>query len=337
MIRLPGDTHFQTVAQHSVHPTGGSRRVFGQFARLGVGSGKMELPHPAHQRVTQTVGQFLANRDMKNQTLIASVIAILIVSCVPAKPSAPTQTSTMLETTPTPTPIIITPINTASPIPTPTFLPLLTPTATNTQRPFLISYTYYSDGGDDLSTCLQGVARPLFILYEDGELIVLRNGYKHTTLSQNEINVLLNNIEATGLFERSEKEYSEGRDELMINGKRYYLAFDTPHSDPLWKVFDIVINFQPENLSRYTPENLLLEIYQIDELKSIERFFPQPTPDIQNWKKSPLHEFGEVWQTISGENVPKVIDQFNNFPDFRIFQEGNKYYVASICGSFPFP
>ena len=42
-------------AQHSVHPTGGSRRVFWQFAWLEVGSVKMALPRPAHPRVTQAV------------------------------------------------------------------------------------------------------------------------------------------------------------------------------------------------------------------------------------------------------------------------------------------
>ena len=44
-------------AQHSVHPTGGSLRVFGQFAWLEVGSGKMALSHLAHQRVTRAVGR----------------------------------------------------------------------------------------------------------------------------------------------------------------------------------------------------------------------------------------------------------------------------------------
>jgi len=38
-----------------VHPTGGSRRVFRQFVWLGVGSVKMALSRPTHQRVTQTV------------------------------------------------------------------------------------------------------------------------------------------------------------------------------------------------------------------------------------------------------------------------------------------
>jgi len=37
------------------HPTGGSLRVFKQFVWLEAGSGKMALPRPAHQRVTQAV------------------------------------------------------------------------------------------------------------------------------------------------------------------------------------------------------------------------------------------------------------------------------------------
>jgi hypothetical protein len=42
-------------AQHSVHPTGGSLCVFRQFLWLEVGSVKMALSRPAHQRVTQAV------------------------------------------------------------------------------------------------------------------------------------------------------------------------------------------------------------------------------------------------------------------------------------------
>jgi hypothetical protein len=55
-------------AQHSVHPIpdkdrrghgGGSLRVFKRFVWLGVGSGKMTLSRPAHQRVTRTVRRFI--------------------------------------------------------------------------------------------------------------------------------------------------------------------------------------------------------------------------------------------------------------------------------------
>jgi hypothetical protein len=45
-------------AQHSVHPTGGSLRVFRQFVWLGVGSGKVASSRPTHPRVTLTVRHF---------------------------------------------------------------------------------------------------------------------------------------------------------------------------------------------------------------------------------------------------------------------------------------
>jgi hypothetical protein len=47
-------------AQHSVHPTGGSLRVFKHFAWLEVDSVKMAFSRPAHQPVTPAVGRFIA-------------------------------------------------------------------------------------------------------------------------------------------------------------------------------------------------------------------------------------------------------------------------------------
>jgi hypothetical protein len=44
-------------AQQSVHPTGGSRRVFRQVAWLKLGSVKAASSRPTHQRVTHTVRQ----------------------------------------------------------------------------------------------------------------------------------------------------------------------------------------------------------------------------------------------------------------------------------------
>jgi hypothetical protein len=49
---------YSHAAQHSVHPTGGSLRVFKQFAWLKVGSVKMAFSRPTHQRVTQAVGHY---------------------------------------------------------------------------------------------------------------------------------------------------------------------------------------------------------------------------------------------------------------------------------------
>ena len=50
---------FREAAQQGVHPTGGSLRVFRQFAWLEAGSVKMVLPRPTHQRVTHTVGRLV--------------------------------------------------------------------------------------------------------------------------------------------------------------------------------------------------------------------------------------------------------------------------------------
>ncbi len=46
-----------------MHPTGGSRRVFRQLLWLEVGSGKVVFSRPTHQRVTQTVGTLVANKN----------------------------------------------------------------------------------------------------------------------------------------------------------------------------------------------------------------------------------------------------------------------------------
>jgi len=61
-------------AQHSVHPTGGSLRVFRQFAWLEADSGKAALSRLAHPRVTLAVGQPRA----KVWSLFFIVLALLL-------------------------------------------------------------------------------------------------------------------------------------------------------------------------------------------------------------------------------------------------------------------
>jgi len=56
-IELLQTTFRKRAAQHSVHPTSGSRRVFKQFAWLEAGSVKVAFSHPAQPPVTQTVGR----------------------------------------------------------------------------------------------------------------------------------------------------------------------------------------------------------------------------------------------------------------------------------------
>ena len=55
-----------------MHPTGGSRRVFQQFSWLEVGSGKVTLSHPTHQRVTRAVRRVQESIKMKKNSVTDS-------------------------------------------------------------------------------------------------------------------------------------------------------------------------------------------------------------------------------------------------------------------------
>ena len=55
---LSRPAHQRVTHTVSVHPTGGTLRVFKRFSRLEVGSVKMALSHPTHQRVTQAVRRY---------------------------------------------------------------------------------------------------------------------------------------------------------------------------------------------------------------------------------------------------------------------------------------
>ena len=67
----------QGAAQQGVHPTGGSRRVFGQFGWLEAGSGKVVFSRPAHQRVTPAVRR-LSIADNKNCKLVREDVIVLL-------------------------------------------------------------------------------------------------------------------------------------------------------------------------------------------------------------------------------------------------------------------
>ena len=59
---LTNESSKSRACQHSVHPTGGSLRVFGQFSWLRVDSVKMAWSRPAHQPVTQAVRCYIQSQ-----------------------------------------------------------------------------------------------------------------------------------------------------------------------------------------------------------------------------------------------------------------------------------
>ncbi len=103
-------------SQQSVHLTLGilwqSKAVFYALAFFQLDG--FAVPAPA--QVTQTVRRFPANRDMKTKTLLAVILAIVLVSCTPASISTPTETPVPTSTI-TSTPVPPTPTTTPTPMP----------------------------------------------------------------------------------------------------------------------------------------------------------------------------------------------------------------------------
>ena len=223
----------------------------------------------------------------------------------------------------------------------PTLASLPTTTATNTPKPFLIAYSYGSDGGDEFVRCIQeATGNPTFILYQDGVLIRKRQPYYlQSQLAQSEIDKLMDKVTKTGLFQEDDGKYQEGSSALVINGKTYFIAYDLPETDPLRKALEIILTFQPSNATQFIPQSLILMIFSAVELDDIViSWLADPNPVFQSWQQSPLVRFKEGWFTITGEDVPIVIEQFPGFPGFRVYQDDNskRFYVAAICTIYPY-
>lgn len=204
------------------------------------------------------------------------------------------------------------------------------------EKEVLISYTIYVDGGDELINCLKGYGQPNFILYDDGQLVVYRNGqYFETTLPQDEVNSLLENIESTGVLSLGKVEI-EGFDQLIVQGKVYHFPRPNFPNKSIEQTVNIINQFQPSNLKPYKPKNLLLWIYPVESLKPFEDVLPKPIPQAKNWSSEldPLSEFHVGFRDVFGETVPRIIKQFDGFPDYQIFKERDILYVTAICARF---
>ena len=220
------------------------------------------------------------------------------------------------------------------------FLASCTPIATDSvssDKSALISYTNGVDGGDELVNCLEGSSQPNFILYGNGHLVVYKNRqYWETSLTQQEIDSLLAEIEDTGIM-RLGKVEEEGFDELILKGNAYHFSRHNFPNKPVEQTIGIINEYQPPNLKPYIPENLLLWVYPVESLKSFEEFLPKPVPQTREWSTEldPLSKIGVGWINIHGERLPGIMKQFNSFPDYQIFKEGSTTFVTAICADFP--
>lgn len=272
---------------------------------------------------------------MKTKTLITTLIIIsILVSCAPV--ATETQTSTAIITA-----VHTTPTDTPAPIPTATPQSLPSETPTPVPSPVLISYTLWVDGGDELVNCVSGSNQPVFILYSDGELIIFRNNqYWHSILSQDEIDSLITQVSETGLVQTTEPENESlvTFRVLTFKGRTFSPPGVSYETSPFKKTVDILSQYDPEDLESYVPPKLTLWIYRIARIAPFEEYLPTPIPTTKDWsgEPKPLVEYGDGYHSISGDAIPKIMAQFDGFPDYQIFSEGKLLYITAICSDIPF-
>ena len=203
-------------------------------------------------------------------------------------------------------------------------------------KSILISYTIYADCGDELLNCLKGYSQPKFILYDNGHLVIYRNGqYLETFLGQEEISSLLGKIEKTKILQLGKVE-EEGFDQLIVKGNVYHFPRPNFPNKALEQTVEIINQFQPSNTGPYIPENLLLWIHPIESVVELEEYLPKPIPQIKEWSTEivPLSEIGIGFTNIDRESLSKIVKQFDGFPSYQLFMEGNGLYIAAVCANF---
>lgn len=226
-------------------------------------------------------------------------------------------------------PIELTPMITSLPSEIPTSRPV-TITPTFDPNEVLVSYTQYSDGGDEIKKCVSVTGWPQFLLYANGQLIIYRDAqYWESILSQSEISLLLKKIENTGILNLG-KVKEDGWEELIVKGRRYYSSAETAIGETL----EIIEHFDPESRKSYVPERLHWRVFPVDNPDFLKDGLPEPVPPTRKWIKGSgakaLSEYG-LFQELKGQEMLSIMAQFDHFPAYQVFEENELLYITAIC------
>jgi hypothetical protein len=312
---------------------------------------------------------------------------VFIVACTPIMPSpTPISNGGVLIATKTvsvPTaPTVFLPLSTLTPpctptasptapylTSTPTHTPIASPTVTATYTPNpaeTILISYYQSGTDGWpdwpDDCLLWLWRYQLVIYEDGHLIVhTKQGIFEKSLSSQEMDKLLRQIEATGFFRSSIETDQMGRDliyttpishfgeggstrTLMVKGKHVsiYDSLNDYVMEPVKEVDQIISNYRPTGMKRYVPEELWLEVIDVtaSDLNHLNYpFVVKPSPTIMPWSAElpTLAELADLHDVavFRGAEVPPLLITFPSFPMVRLFSEHGREYSVVACPILP--
>ena len=307
-----------------MHPTGGSLRVFRQFAWLGVGSVKMALSRPAHQRVTPAVGRLRVNVTLNK--IRASFLLLLLLPILVGCKLTTIQKS----------------IESSSP-------------TSVLENSILISYEH--DGNDSIdrfTACLIGLNTLSFVLYSNGRVVLFDGSqFMETTISQAEIEKLLADIEATEFFSvkgngdefvspppaasfvGSSVEIITVKEKTFVitAGEYEYLV------EPIKETIQLVRKYKPQRLTPYVPEKLYVWVYPIQDA-ALTNYDPTPTPPRLEWsyESFPLDTLvftpNDPSKIISDKHLQFLMQEVKTVPAYRIVQQNGQGYLIMTCPVF---
>ena len=215
---------------------------------------------------------------MKKFLLLSVVICIVFISC------------SRQNATPSISPSVIPQLSsTEIPQPTNTLLVTVSPTETNTPLPnyspkqviFIYEERGYHSNYDYFFYLPSSPSYPNFVIYSDGQLIIIGEKYKQKSLSPDEIEQLLSKLDSLGFYslesnqqhDQTDTLYSFGNNyERIYDGLRYCISINTdnPKSlcvhEPQMKyvipkmknIIQYLDEYEPTELKPYYPDRILV-------------------------------------------------------------------------------
>ena len=251
-------------------------------------------------------------------------------------------------------------LQTASATPFPTRLPTNTPTLEPTlpplpmpENPILISRTNYSgDGVDEFTSCLRSLDTYDFVLYQNGRLIISDGKYQETILSQETIDKLMSEIEATGIYSLTgdDDQYVENAptplpggwswgSRITVKGTSISLRGDISPSyevDAVQKTKLLIYNLETPALKPYNPDSVRTYVVVIDN-PSFDIYDPQPSRPLLHWSRENLQLdslAAEFVNILSGDPLHFLMEQIQAIPSLRMVEQEGNYYLVAACPYF---
>jgi len=296
------------------------------------------------------------------------LVVFILISCSSSVPTAQPTSKISLTTT-----IQVSSTKTPNPTKKPTLEPTHTPTYTPTPWIIIPSYQtkqvilkYTRHGGalgspDYLFGVLLGYGRETIslVLYSDGQIIIEKylSPILSKTLSQDEINNLLLQLDKKGFYSVETNQKHDVTDHLYNFGDQYQegppgvyscLSVNSTSSrkvciyepyrkfliSPMKELFQFIDDYTPSNMTLYQPDRILLFVSKGQGLYN--SFISEPATGAL-WPSDfpPLETQKEKYIYIEGEKAIKVFSFVNRSFSPRVFSENGQDYSVFITVVFP--